>query len=80
MWLCVDRIEGNRVILTDDDERLYCLPVEAYTTMTGEAPREAMLLRGETDGERICSLTPDPAEAARREAAARERLARLIRR
>ena len=78
MWLCVDRIEENTVVLTDDDERVYRLDVAAYRELTGRAPAESDILTAETEGERILSATYDEAQTNVRKEAARARLNRLF--
>ena len=78
MWLCVDRIEGNTVVLTDDSEQLYRIPRADYTALTGREPAESDLLTAETEGDRILSAAYDGAETAARKEAARKRLNRLF--
>ncbi len=80
MWLCVDRIEGDTVILTDDDERVYRLSVAAYTAIVGRAPSESTMLCGEVQDGRIWTATVSDTETEARAAAARARLHRLIKR
>ena len=77
MWLVVDRIEANTVILQDDGETLYTLSADDYIAMTGESPTESLVLDARMDGGSILALMPSPEETERRRVAARERLARL---
>jgi len=77
MWLVVDRIEGDTVILQDEGEVLYTLTVEDYTALTNQPPVESLVLDAQEDGGRILTLTPSPEETERRLAAARDRLKRL---
>ena len=78
MWLCVDRIEGDTVVLTDEGEKLYRLKVADYIALTGKTPAESDVLTAETEGERILSAAYDGAETAARKEAARRRLKRLF--
>lgn len=78
MWLSVDRIEGDLVILIDDEETVYRLSVAAYQTLVGQPPRESHMLWCEVDGEIIRSARLDPDETERRTQAARDKLTRLI--
>ena len=77
MWLTVDRIEENTVILQDRDEALYTLSVQDYTAMAGELPVESLVLEAQVADGKILSLTPSREETERRLAAARDRLHRL---
>ena len=77
MWLTVDRIEENTVILQDRDEALYTLSVQDYTAMAGEPPVESLVLEAQVADGKILSLTPSREETERRLSAARERLHRL---
>ena len=77
MWLVVDRIEENTVILQDEGEALYTLTVADYTALAGQPPVESLVLDAQVDGLRILTLTPSPEETERRLAAARDRLRRL---
>ena len=61
MWLCIDRIEGDTVVLTDESERLYHLKRTDYRALTGREPAESDILSAETDGDRILSATYDSA-------------------
>ena len=78
MWLCVDRIEKDNVILMNDEEIIYHLSVAEYTALTGRAPAESDILSAEVKGEQILSAAYDEAETASRKAAARQRLNRLF--
>ena len=78
MWLCVDRIEGDTVVLTDEGEKLYRLKAADYIALTGKTPAESDVLTAETEGERILSAAYDGAETAARKEAARKRLKRLF--
>ena len=78
MWLCVDRIEGNIVVLQDDEEKLYRLSVTDFTKLTGIAPAESAILAAEVTDGHISAATYDEAETATRMAAARAQLDRLF--
>ena len=78
MWLCVDRIEGDTVVLTDEDEKLYRLKVADYVALTGRDPAESDVLTAEAEGDRILSAAYDSEETAARKEAARKRLNRLF--
>lgn len=78
MWLCVDRIEGNTVVLISDEEIIYHLSAADYTALTGRAPAESDILSATVDGSRITAAAYDEAETAARMAAARARLDRLF--
>ena len=79
MWLCVDRMEGNTVILVDDNAAVIPLSRTAYTALTGREPRESDVLTAEVDGDgHVVSAAYDEAETKRRQEAARERLDRLF--
>lgn len=78
MWLCVDRMEGDTVVLQDDGETLYRLTSADYTAMTGKAPAEGDILQAEISEGRILSAAYDGAETASRKQAARGRLNRLF--
>lgn len=78
MWLCVDRIEGDTVVLTDEDEKLYRLKVADYIALTGRDPAESDVLTAEAEGDRILSAAYDSEETAARKKAARKRLNRLF--
>ena len=80
MWLSVDRIEGNTVVLLDEKEKVYRLAVDAYIALVAREPAESDMLAAEVEEGSICSATYDEAETLARRAAARERLNRLFRR
>ena len=78
MWLCVDRIEKDTVILLDDDERVYPLSRADYTALVGIPPAESAILAAEIQDGRITAAVYDEAETAARMRAARARLDRLF--
>ena len=78
VWLCIDRIEGNTVVLLDDGEQVYHLNAAAYETLVGRAPAESDVLSAEVNDGRILAAAYDGAETERRKTAARERLNRLF--
>ena len=78
MWLCVDRIEKDTVILLDDEEKLYRLSSADYTALTGVSPAESAILAAEIQDGRITAAVYDEAETAARMRAARARLDRLF--
>ena len=78
MWLWVDRIEENTVVLLDDGERVYRLSCAAYTAMVGRAPAESDILSAEVEGERILSAVFDQDQTQTRKEIARRRLNRLF--
>ena len=78
MWLSVDRIEGNTVVLLDEKEKVYRLAVEAYVALVGQEPAESDMLAAAVEEGSICSAVYDEAETLARKAAARERLNRLF--
>ena len=78
MWLCVDRIEDNTVVLTDDDEHIYRLSCAAYQELTGRTPAETDILTAEVEGECILSAVYDEVQTNARKEAARARLKRLF--
>ena len=78
MWLCVDRIEGDTVVLTDESEKIYRLRIADYAALTGKDPAESDVLTAEAEGDRILSAAYDSEETAARKAAARKRLNRLF--
>lgn len=77
MWLVLDRIEADAVILQDENEALYTLTVQEYTALTGDAPVESLVLEAQVADGRIRTLIPSPEKTERRMSAARERLRRL---
>lgn len=78
MWLCVDRIEQDTVILLDDSETVYRLSRADYTALTGRAPAESEILAADIEGEHIIQAVYDGEETAKRREAARKRLNRLF--
>lgn len=80
MWLCVDRMEFETVLLMDDDEKMYALSADAYTALTGCPPREGDMVEGTVTDGVVTAAVYDPAETEARAAAARERLHRLFKR
>ncbi len=78
MWLCVDRLEGEWVVLTDEAEAIYRLSVADYTVLTGRKPRESDILSATVEAGRITAARVDDDETARRKEAARIRLDRLF--
>ena len=78
MWLCVDRMEGDTVVLLDDAEQTYTLSVAAYTAAVGRPPAESDILRAEVRDGRILSAVYDEDETTTRREAARARLSRLF--
>lgn len=78
MWLCVDRIENDTVVLLDDDERVYSISRADYTALVGIPPAESAILTAEIRDGRIVTAAYDKTETAARMAAARARLERLF--
>ena len=78
MWLCVDRTEGDTVVLMDDEERIYRMDRAAYVAMVGRDPAESDILTAKVREGRVLTATYDPEETASRKAAARARLNRLF--
>ena len=78
MWLCVDRIEGNTVVLLDNGEQVYRLSAADYETLVGRPPAESDVLSVEMDDGRILTAAYDGVETERRKTSARERLNRLF--
>jgi hypothetical protein len=78
MWLCVDRIESDVVILISDDETVFHVPTPAYVRLTGCAPVESQMLWAETQDGTLLSAACDEAETKTRKKAAADRLARLF--
>ena len=78
MWLCVDRTEGNTVVLLDDEETVYTLSREEYAALTGRPPVESDVLTATVEGNRVTAARVDEAETAARRAPARARLDRLF--
>ena len=78
MWLCIDRIEGNTVVLLDDGEQVYHLNAAAYETLVGRAPAESDVLTATVENGTVLTARYDGAETERRKTAARARLHRLF--
>ena len=78
MWLSVDRIEGNTVVLLDEKEKVYRLAVDAYIALVAREPAESDMLAAEVEEGSIRSAVYDEAETLARKTAARERLNRLF--
>lgn len=78
MWLCVDRMEKETVVLLDDEERAYSLSRADYMALVGVPPAESAVLAAEIRDGRIVTASYDEAETAARMAAARARLDRLF--
>lgn len=78
MWLSVDRIVGNTVVLLDEKEKVYRLAVDAYIALVAREPAESDMLAAEVEEGSIRSAVYDEAETLARKAAARERLNRLF--
>ena len=78
MYLCVDRIEGNTVVLLDDEEKLYHMDVPAYVALVGRKPAESDVLTAEVAEGSIRAAAYDEVETQTRKAAARARLNRLF--
>jgi hypothetical protein len=78
MLLCVDRIEGDTVLLLDESERPYPLSRAEYAAMVGKAPAESDMLQAEVQSGAILSAVYDKAETESRKEAARARLNRLF--
>ena len=74
MWVCVDRIEKDTVILVSDEEKVYCLPAADYARLTGKTPAESDVLTATLEGDRLVAASYDEVETAARKAAARARL------
>ncbi len=79
MWLCVDRIEGDLVVLVSDGRECYHLVVERYAALVGRLPQEADILSATiVDGE-VLAASYDAVETQLRRAALEDRLQRLRR-
>ena len=78
MYLAVDRIEKNTVLLQDDREAVYTLPVQDYEALVGRPPRESDILKATVRDGAVIAATPDDEERDRRLARAAERLRRLM--
>lgn len=78
VWLCIDRIEGNTVVLLDDGEKIYRLDSASYETLVGRTPAESDVLTATVENGTVLTARYDGEETERRKAAARERLNRLF--
>ena len=78
VWMSVDRIENETVILVDDEEKIHSLPADRYRALTGLPPRESDVLDVTLDGDGILIAVYSESETKRREEAARKRLNRLF--
>ena len=78
MWLCVDRIEKDTVLLLDDGEHTYTLSRADYTAAVGREPAESDVLTATVEQGRILSAAYDEAETLARKETARNRLRRLF--
>ena len=78
MWLCVDRIEGDIVVLVDERDKTLSLTRGEYLTLVGVPPAESDMLSATVTHGRLVEATRDEAETAARKAAARARLERLF--
>ena len=78
MWLCVDRIEKNTVILLDDSDTVYSLPSDDYVALVGLPPAESAVLSAEVREGRILAASYDATETAARKEAVQARLNRLF--
>ena len=77
MYLAVDRIEKDTVLLQDDCEAVYTLPVQDYEALVGRPPRESDILKATVRDGAVVAATPDDEERDSRLARAAERLRRL---
>ena len=78
VWMSVDRIENETVILVDDEEKIHSLPADRYQALTNIPPRESDVLDVTLDGDVILTAVYSESETKRREEAARKRLNRLF--
>lgn len=78
MYLAVDRIEKDTVLLQDDCEAVYTLPVQDYEALVGRPPRESDILKATVRDGAVVAATPDDEERDSRLARAAERLRRLM--
>ena len=78
MWMSVDRIENETVILVDDEEKIHSLPADRYQALTNIPPRESDVLDVTLDGDVILTAVYSESETKRRGEAARKRLNRLF--
>ena len=78
MYLCVDRIEGNTVVLLNDEEKVFSMDRSAYIALVGREPAESDVLAAEVAEGSIRTASYDEAETNARKATARARLSRLF--
>lgn len=78
MYLAVDRIEKDTVLLQDDCEAVYTLPVQDYEALVGRPPRESDILKATVRDGAVVAAIPDDEERDSRLARAAERLRRLM--
>lgn len=78
MWLCLDRLEADLVVLVSDEETIHRLTRDEYIRLVGREPVESDMLWAEITFGRIASATYDETETAIRKAAAGNRLNRLF--
>ena len=78
MWLCIDRIEGNTVVLTDDEERIYRMDIATYEMLASRSPAESDVLTATVENGFILAARYDGEETERRKIVARARLNRLF--
>ena len=77
MWMSVDRIEGDIVVLIDEAEKIYHLTTSAYFAMVGQSPKESHVLSCQIKDDNIISAVYSPEETQYRLAMAKARLERL---
>lgn len=80
MWMSVDRVEGNKVVLIDENEKIYTMTMQDYLSMVGVSPQESHMLLCQVENDKITSAAYSSQETERRLASARARLERLIQR
>lgn len=78
MWLSLDRMEGEWVVLLSDDEQTYTLTTADYEAIIGRPPQESDILSATVRDGRIVAASVDDEETARRKESARARLDRLF--
>ena len=78
MWLCVDRVENQIVVLMDDNEKLLHVSVAEYIALVGRRPAESDVLAAEVEGDTLLSAVYSEEETRNRKEAARGRLNRLF--
>ena len=79
VWMSVDRIENETVILVDDEEKIHSLPADRYQALTNIPPRESDVLEVTLDDEgSILTAAYSESETLRRRSAAQKRLNRLF--